>query len=699
MTLATLSIDLVAHVAKFEGDMGKIARATDKASQQIVSSLGAAKAAIGGLAAGVSVAGLLSLGKATIDSLDALNDLKDATGASIENISALEDVAARTGTSMDTVATSLVKFNGVLKDAKPGSDAEAALTALGLSAKELQALDPADALLKTATALGTFADDGNKARITQELFGKSLKEVAPFLKDLAEKGELVATVTTEQAQVAEDFNKQLFELQKNSQNAARSLAGEFVPALTEILRIYNGGGFISAIDAIGNKLFDWEGSQQRKTIGRIKSELDELKTSYAGVTVDVFGAKGDLAKQIEAKTADLVKAQAEYYKYANGNAGRGKVNPANVDVRTAVGGIPDKAKPVTKGQDPDADFAAYLKRLDEQITKTVELTAVEQLAFDIQNKRVTLSAAQEEELRLRATIIDEIKAETEATKALDEAKKTATAYLAGLAKETQALEDNNKQLALHVEEIGLTKVQLNALTLARMDEAIAAAEQARSLVNLQNSSEQEIATIERKIELLKEQRNITANGQIAQATADDKDAADKASKDFADTLNNDLKGAFSAAFRDTSGEPLKAFGDAVANVLYSRAATALANAAASAILPDSSSGKSNTSDVSSLFKLASIIMPSFDGGGFSGTGARSGGLDGKGGFMAMLHPNETVLDHTRGQRAGGGSSVTNYYMTVGDVASASMVQKAIANSERRMASAMGRSMQYGGALS
>ena len=42
---------------------------------------------------------------------------------------------------------------------------------------------------------------------------------------------------------------------------------------------------------------------------------------------------------------------------------------------------------------------------------------------------------------------------------------------------------------------------------------------------------------------------------------------------------------------------------------------------------------------------------SFDGGGSTRSGSRSGGLDGKGGFMAMLHPDETVIDHTKGQSA------------------------------------------------
>jgi len=49
---------------------------------------------------------------------------------------------------------------------------------------------------------------------------------------------------------------------------------------------------------------------------------------------------------------------------------------------------------------------------------------------------------------------------------------------------------------------------------------------------------------------------------------------------------------------------------------------------------------------------SSAAMPSFAGGGFTGRGARSGGVDGKGGFPAILHPNETVTDHTQGQGEG-----------------------------------------------
>lgn len=50
---------------------------------------------------------------------------------------------------------------------------------------------------------------------------------------------------------------------------------------------------------------------------------------------------------------------------------------------------------------------------------------------------------------------------------------------------------------------------------------------------------------------------------------------------------------------------------------------------------------------------------SFAGGGYTGDGARLGGLDGQGGFMAMLHPRETVIDHTTFAGASLGGAVNS----------------------------------------
>ena len=53
-----------------------------------------------------------------------------------------------------------------------------------------------------------------------------------------------------------------------------------------------------------------------------------------------------------------------------------------------------------------------------------------------------------------------------------------------------------------------------------------------------------------------------------------------------------------------------------------------------------------------MANVAQIKGQSFEGGGFTGYGARAGGLDGKGGRMAMVHPNETIIDHRKGGAAG-----------------------------------------------
>lgn len=239
MALATLSIDIVAKLASLEAGMDRAGRIVARSTADIerrFAGVAAAGRAIGaslvGAFAGVSLVGLV---KATATGIDALNDVSDATGSSVENLSALEDVAVRTGTTLDSVQGILVKFNAALKEADGKNAISQALKQIGLDADELRKLDPAEALRRTAVALAGFADDGNKARLEQELFSKSVREAAPFLKDLAEQQRLQGTVTKAAAEEAEAFNKQLFGLQKNTVDLARELSGPLLAGLNDII--------------------------------------------------------------------------------------------------------------------------------------------------------------------------------------------------------------------------------------------------------------------------------------------------------------------------------------------------------------------------------------------------------------------------------------------------------------------------------
>ena len=65
------------------------------------------------------------------------------------------------------------------------------------------------------------------------------------------------------------------------------------------------------------------------------------------------------------------------------------------------------------------------------------------------------------------------------------------------------------------------------------------------------------------------------------------------------------------------------------------------------------------------FANAATDIMSMQGGGYTGMGVRAGGIDGKGGFPAILHPNETVIDHTKGQGMG---ATVNFNISTVDAA-------------------------------
>lgn len=577
MALATLSVDLVAKIAKFEQDLGKLARTAEQRADQMSKAFAGVAGALGALGVGLSAGAAFAWIKNVIDGLDAMNDLRDATGASIENISALEDVARRTGTGFDTVSTSLVKFNQALSTAKPGSDAAAAFDLLNLKVGELKSLDPAEALLRVATALASFADDGNKARITQELFGKSLKEVAPFLKDLAEAGKLNATVTTKQAEEAEKFNKELFNLQKNAADGARALAGPLVEGINAVIEKFR---------------------QARK-------EKTGLFDSINGIVAR------DRAK------SDAMFTGSWYV----GNAGRGSVNPEAV--RPSVGSLPDPKKPVSTSQ---SEAERYLEQLQKQLEKTQDLTVIEQVLTDIEKGRISgLTPAIQKQLEATAHLIDamhfQVAAEKELAAAQEERIKIGRQAAIDQGVDNSAYQENLKRL-------------LDATPTAQLEKA---------------REDMILLTQEFEAGRLSESQYLEAVSARADITAEKLEKT----KSIAEELGL----SFSSAFEDAIvggknlGDILKGLEQDILRIVTRKAITEpLGNAISGAIGGSGGIGGLASKFFGSLF--------SFDGGGFTGNGSRLGGVDGKGGFLSVLHPQESVIDHSRGQRTGNVVSIT-----------------------------------------
>jgi lambda family phage tail tape measure protein len=391
MALATLSIDLEARLAKLEEGMSRATRVAERSAAaiearytRIGSAVRAVAGVIGSAFAGVSLGVLV---RNTVNGVDALNDLRDATGASIENLSALEDVADRTGTGFQEMGSSLIRFNKVLADAKPGSDAANIFKTLGLDVARLRALDPAEALRQVAVALSGYAVEGGKARAVQELFGKSVKDAAPFLDELAKRGKLVATVTTEQAAEVEKFNQELDGLQKNVKDTARELTSSLIPALNRLFEKRREQGFLALLG------FDKDFSEKRR-LAELASEVSSLDSYLKKLQADKSGGVGyfkNVDEQIVQTIADLERAKAAFRAADPFNAvrnlpptgaggGRGDVNPEPVKPR--LPDIPDSKTPkAAEIDEATRALAQYVAQLDKE-RGTIKDLSTEQEALN-----------------------------------------------------------------------------------------------------------------------------------------------------------------------------------------------------------------------------------------------------------------------------------------------------------------------------
>lgn len=332
MTLGTLSIDLEARLGKLQTGMDKAVRLAEKDAVRMARAFDSVKAVAGGiggaLVAGLSVTAVTQFIAQTNAALVAIKDLSEGTGASIENISGLENAIRAGGGALSDIAPALVKFNGSLKEADGKNGISQALKTIGLDAADLRKLDPAEALLQVAVALQGFADDGNKARLVQELFGKSVAEVIPLLNDLADAGLVASKGIRQSVEEADRFEKNLAGLQKQIGDVAREISGPLVSSLNtffeNLKRFRQEGGFFKSI---GDELSNAFKSERLRVV---VDDMERLqKAINFGGTNPLFEKRmADLRAEAAQLTREVNTTSAALKQFAGtSSAGRGR--PAN----------------------------------------------------------------------------------------------------------------------------------------------------------------------------------------------------------------------------------------------------------------------------------------------------------------------------------------------------------------------------------
>jgi hypothetical protein len=430
MAIATLSIDIEARLARLEEGLDRAARINKKTADDITKEWRKVSTSLKTVFAPLAAVFTVNFAKEFILSnakaVDSLNDIADATGATVENISALQDVATRTGTPIAAVEQALVRLNKALGDAKPGSDAEKALQAIGLSSKELKQLDPAEALRQTAVALSKFADDGSKARVVQELFGKSLKEVAPLLKDLASQGSLVASVTKEQAEQAERFVHALGQFETQTARARQALVVNILPTLAEMVKNLNDATRSWAALQLqmqrGNPLTSFFGGPPKDVdegLAKYRAKLVEIQQTIANIESgkesgrSLYGTDRMPALQKEAAEAKrLIQLYMALQTFAPGEKAGGPDRPnAGASIGDPFGGPTDaERKAAIRARQAEAEFLA--KQFAEDQIEQARITSE---AWDAVNKERNkgLQATLDGEKLMLKQWLDEIDAEQE----------------------------------------------------------------------------------------------------------------------------------------------------------------------------------------------------------------------------------------------------------------------------------------------
>lgn len=293
MALGSLVVEVAANVARFQSDMGKVAQIAENNAKQIDKAFGVVSTSLKSLGAGLLVGLTLDKIKGKIDdainSAAGLQQLSEQTGATVEGLSALASVAKLSGTSTDLLAVGLQKLSKTLVDAQDGGKKSVeAFRAIGLSVEDIKGLKPDEAFLKISNRLATYADGAAKTAIAQQLLGKSGANLLPVAKDLADVGELQVKVTAAQAQMADEYEKNLIRLNAAQGAVYKIVAMELIP----VFNAFTGAMLESVVASNGIR----KSAQDLAKDGTIRSYAEDAAAALA-ILVDIAQA---VAKSIVA---------------------------------------------------------------------------------------------------------------------------------------------------------------------------------------------------------------------------------------------------------------------------------------------------------------------------------------------------------------------------------------------------------------
>lgn len=706
-SLGTLTLDLIARIGGYEQGLDKAEREAKKRAKAIEKAFdGAVLGITAGFAAiGVGAVAVFAGFDRLITQAGNFQDIAEKIGGSAEGIASLAVAAGTAGTSMETITSASVRLTKGLTGVDDESKAAgAAVKALGLDLKEFKQLAPEVQLEHVAKALAGFEEGAGKTAVAVALFGKSGAELLPFLKALEEQGGRQVILTAEQIKQSDEFADKMARLKTETNLQAQALATQFIPLMTDAVDIVVDmgkafvqsdaaafafnltiGAFVTAFQTIAvlgaNLAFVFEtlgkeiGSVAAQWAAFARGDFDQIQFIRKAVAADTDAARKDL-DAFEKRV--MAMGQRDPLEYSN----EGRNRPRR---RLEFTGA-------NSGAAKQSEADRYLESLQKQLDKTQDLTVQEQVLKDIQSGRLAgITPKIQEELLLLAKRIDAAKSLNEADKYVESLRKQVE-KTEDLSAEEQVLRDiqagrfkaagefSNAEVLRLAKIIDLTKEEGELLKLRRAASVAAGDALTKENEAYQKTLEQllgdtasaklqkqrddvKLLTDEFEAGRISEQMYLEAVTARLDLMGEKLIEAKSFAEEFGLTFTSALEDAIVSGGKFS--DVLKGIEKDILRILVRRNITEPLLKAF-----DSGGGifdgvlKSIGNSISGIFSGGGFgsgsafgnrdLGENFDGGGYTGSGPRIGGLDGKGGFMAMIHPQETVLDHTRGQGLGGG---------------------------------------------
>lgn len=613
-------------------------------------SLGAAAKRVGPILAAIGGAAVLGRIKATVATLDDIGKTADRLGVTTDALQELRTVAESAGVSQSALDSSLERLSKRLGEAAAGGGAAAkTLKSLGLSVDELQTMGLDSALGAVADKLQAIPDPTERAAAAAALFGREGVAMVNLLREgSAGMEKMRAEARNLGIVIDEDLVRGAEDAQTKLDLMGRVISAQLNAALIELAPVLVAGataladlarGLNSAIEAVDNFLHP-QTDLMIATENLVTAMGDEIEQSRIlamslnnGITFSQATARAKIeeartrhenAKAALAEHRAIVLASGEYQALnsdiANAQAAMGAISAPRAEDTTL--------RHAAAYEEAEARLAALLVRrremlrADAEIQKQLERTGENLATLE---SAVGSSGGGPVEIPGFAPILNSDKADLSGTgKAAAASIPALSDYQAVMSKIRDTLGD----AAGGGRSYGQTISEINAMYRAGV---IDAEEYAAA-----------VEAIEKRFEGAK-----AASESLKQQTAQ--------------TFASIVTGAESAS-------------DALSNLLGNLAGQ-FANAAFQGLF--------NSAPAGGFFDAIGSLL-SFDGGGRTPSGPRSGGIDGKGGFPAILHPNETVIDHTRPapRAAGGGSSAPVIQINVTGATGNSEVREMVENGVR-----------------